>query len=162
MFRHERPVRFQDVDAARIVFFAHYLTYCHEAMEAFFGAVQGGYDRIILKRGIGFPAVRVEIDYAAPLRYGDLVVIELDVLHVGGSSCTFRYHLRRGDGPLVATVKHVCVCCDLGGPTKVRLPDDVRAHLHAHLLDEANQGDQALLTTAPEATSSPSRSKKGS
>ena len=34
MFRYERPVRFAEVDAARIVFFARYLDFCHDALEA--------------------------------------------------------------------------------------------------------------------------------
>ena len=35
MFRHVRPVRFAEVDAARIVYFARYLDFCHDALEAF-------------------------------------------------------------------------------------------------------------------------------
>ena len=77
MFRLERPVRFAEVDAARIVFFARYLDYCHDAIEALFGALDGGYAELTMKRGLGVPSVHVEIDYHAPLRYGDVAVIDL-------------------------------------------------------------------------------------
>ena len=43
MIPYERPIRFDDVDAAGIVFFGRYAAFCHEAMEAFFDAVEGGY-----------------------------------------------------------------------------------------------------------------------
>src|SRR4029453_13963642 len=95
MFVYERPVRFEDVDAAGIVFFARYLNYCHEAMESFFGALDGGYVRLITQRHIGLPAVHVEINFPAPLRYGDLARIEVTVLHIGNKSTKLRYALIR-------------------------------------------------------------------
>ena len=39
----ERPIKFEDVDAASIVFFARFLNYAHEAMERFFAPLEGGY-----------------------------------------------------------------------------------------------------------------------
>ena len=65
-FTYSRAVRFEDVDAARIVFFARIFNYCHEAMEAFFGSVSGGYVDLILNRGVGFPVVHLESDFSAP------------------------------------------------------------------------------------------------
>ena len=58
--RHERPVRFADVDAARIVYFARYLDYCHDAIEALFGGLPGGYAHLTMARDVGVPSVRVE------------------------------------------------------------------------------------------------------
>ena len=83
MFRYERPVRFAEVDAARIVFFARYLDYCHDALEELFGALPGGYARLTMTDDIGIPSVRVEVEYKAPLRYGDVVFIDVDVEAIG-------------------------------------------------------------------------------
>jgi len=55
-----RPVRFEEVDAAQIVFFPRFLSYCHEAMEELFDGVEGGYVALIRDRRIGVPAVHVE------------------------------------------------------------------------------------------------------
>jgi 4-hydroxybenzoyl-CoA thioesterase len=133
MTRYERPVRFEDVDAAGIVFFARIFSYCHEAMEALFAPLDGGYVRLITERKIGLPAVRVEADFRAPLRYGDAVAIDVTVPHVGTTSCTLAYDLSRArDGAEVATVKHVCVVSDLTRLVKVAIPDDVRAILDAN------------------------------
>ena len=43
MIDYERPIRFEEVDAAGIVFFGRFSSYCHDAMERLFDAVSGGY-----------------------------------------------------------------------------------------------------------------------
>jgi 4-hydroxybenzoyl-CoA thioesterase len=133
MTRYERAVRFEDVDAAGIVFFARIFSYCHEAMEDLFSSLDGGYVKLITERRIGLPAVRVEADFSAPLRYGDRVKIEVTVPHVGATSCTLAYNVMRAtDGALAATVKHVCVVSDLTRLAKIAIPNDVRAVLEAN------------------------------
>ena len=133
MTRYERPVRFEDVDAAQIVFFPRFFSYCHEAMEALFTPLDGGYVRLIKERRIGLPAVHVEADFKAPLTYGDVARIDVTVPHVGTTSCTLAYRVMRAkDDTLVATVKHVCVVSDLRALTKIAIPDDVRALLLAN------------------------------
>jgi 4-hydroxybenzoyl-CoA thioesterase len=130
----DRPVRFEDVDAAGIVFFPRYLSYCHDAMERLFDAVPGGYVALITRRRIGFPAVHVESDFAAPLRYGDAARIEASVTALGTTSCKLRYAMSRaGDGVHVATVVHVTVSTNLQTMEKLPHPADVRAALEAHL-----------------------------
>lgn len=129
----ERPVRFEDVDAAGIVFFGKFLGYCHEAMEALFAGADGGYVGLITKRKIGFPAVKVVAEYKAPLRYGDVVRIAVVAPRVGTTSVTLRYELSRvEDGAHVATIEHVVVCSDLVTVTKLPLPPDCRAVLEAN------------------------------
>lgn len=131
----ERPIRFEEVDAAGIVFFAHFYAYAHEAMEHLFDALPGGYVDLITKRKIGFPAVHTEADFKAPLRYGDTARIEAGVAKIGETSCTMRYRfVRAKDGVLAATIDHVTVASDLAAMQKLRLPDDVRAALAAHVL----------------------------
>jgi 4-hydroxybenzoyl-CoA thioesterase len=131
---HERAVRFEEVDAAGIVFFARFFAFCHDAMERLFDAVPGGYVDLITRRRIGFPAVHVAGDFRAPLRYGDVALVETTVTRFGESSIGLRYVLRRQrDGALVATVEHVAVATDLATVTKMRVPDDVRAALSPHL-----------------------------
>ncbi|MEZ4406482.1 MAG: acyl-CoA thioesterase [Polyangiales bacterium] len=134
MFTHPRPVRFQDVDAARIVFFARFLDYCHDAVEALFSPLPGGYPSLTMARDVGVPTVRLEVEYTAPLRYGDVAVIEVEALRVGRSSFTLRHTIRRGDGGEVcATVTHTMVTARLSALGAVEMPDDVRAILASHL-----------------------------
>lgn len=135
MIIHERPVRFEDIDAAGILFFARFLGYCHDAMERVFDGLPGGYVELITRRRIGFPAVHVEADFRAPLRFGDVARLATSVAKLGASSCTFRYQVTRAkDGLDVATIEHVTVSTDLVAMTKVAHSADVRAVLERHLV----------------------------
>jgi 4-hydroxybenzoyl-CoA thioesterase len=138
----ERPIKFEDVDAANIVFFARFLSYAHEAMERFFAPLEGGYAGLILQRRIGLPAVRVEADYAAPVRYGETLRIETSVVRIGRRSATLRYRMvRTHDGVLAAELRHTVVTTDLVQLASVPMPEDVRALLSAHLeIEQAPAG----------------------
>jgi 4-hydroxybenzoyl-CoA thioesterase len=133
-FSFRRAVRFEEVDAARIVFFARYFYICHDAMEAFFGGLEGGYASIITKRGLGLPAVHAECDFPASLRYGDVVVVNVSVVKVGTTSITFRFVLsRESDGVVVGRAMQTSVLVDLESMKKMPIPDDIRAQAEAHL-----------------------------
>lgn len=133
MISHERPVHFEDVDAAGIVFFGTFFNYCHEAMERLFTGADGGYVGLITRRKVGFPAVKVVAEYKAPLRYGDVARIDVTVPRIGTTSATLRYAFSRvADEAHVATIDHVVVSTNLTTLTKVPLPPDCRAILEAH------------------------------
>jgi 4-hydroxybenzoyl-CoA thioesterase len=130
----DRPIKFEDVDAAGIVFFARFVTYAHEAMEHFFAPLEGGYARLILERRVGFPAVHVDMSFTAPARYGDVLRIETRVKKVGNRSVVFQYRMFLvGNGALSAEVTHTVVVSDLRTITSCDMPADVRALLLAHL-----------------------------
>jgi 4-hydroxybenzoyl-CoA thioesterase len=142
MFTYTRPVRFEEVDAAQIVFFARFLNYCHEAMEALFGDLEGGYVALIRERRVGLPAVHVECDFTAPLRYGDVARIDVTLERIGRSSCAFRYlFTRASDGAKVASMLHVCAVSDLRDVSSIPIPDDMRAVLERHLVPAPSPDD---------------------
>ncbi|MBX3262621.1 MAG: acyl-CoA thioesterase [Labilithrix sp.] len=131
---YRRAVRFEEVDAAGIAFFARFFNWCHEAMERFYDDVPDGYVGLITRRRVGFPAVHLTADWRSPLRYGDVANIETSVTRIGTTSATLRYVLtREADGVHVATIEHVTVATDLDTMTKRPLPDDCRALLERHL-----------------------------
>ena len=133
MFVYERAARFEEVDAARIVFFARFLNYAHESMEALLGGLEGGYVRLVTERHIGLPAVHVACDFRSPLRFGDVSRIATSVLRIGNKSVTLHYELsRKSDGVSVATIEHVCAITDIDAMRAVPVPDDVRALLEKH------------------------------
>lgn len=134
-FLYRRAVRFEEVDAAGIAFFARFFNWCHEAMERLFDGVPGGYVDLITRRRIGFPAVHLTADWRAPLRYGDAANIATSVAKLGTTSATLRYVLtRESDGVHVATIEHVTVATHLDTMTKLPLPDDCRALLALHAI----------------------------
>jgi 4-hydroxybenzoyl-CoA thioesterase len=127
-FVHRHHVRFDEVDAAGIVYFARFFTWCHDAMEAMLAPLSGGYTALVRTRRLGLPAVHVEADYQAPLRFGDEVLVEATVERLGTSSVGLRFDILRSPGrEPVAVVKHVVALVDLGAIRAQPLPDDVRA-----------------------------------
>lgn len=134
MIVYERPIRFEEVDAARIVFFGRFLNYAHEAMEHFFAGLEGGYPALILGRGIGVPAVNVVMKFARPVRYGDTLLVEVETARLGGKSATLRYVMRKkSDGEIACEVEHTVVTTNLAEMRSVEMPADVRKTLEAHL-----------------------------
>jgi 4-hydroxybenzoyl-CoA thioesterase len=136
-------VRFDEVDAAGIVYFPRFFSWCHDALEAMLEGIDGGYRGLVNTRRLGLPAVHVEADYVAPLRFGDTVRIEATVERLGRSSVALRFDLSRvapEGSPLlkgagaVATLRHVVALTDLGSMRSRPLPDDIRAALSTWLV----------------------------
>jgi len=135
VFAYERPVRFEDVDAAGIVFFGRFSSYVHEAMEHFFGGLDGGYARLIVERRVGLPAVALAFQFERPLRYGETLVVEVSTRRLGTRSAQLTYRMKdKASGELVATCDHTIVSTDLGALRSTAMPDDVRAALQEHLV----------------------------
>ena len=132
MVVYERAIKFEEVDAAGIVFFGRFVTYAHEAMEHFFSTLEGGYAGLIMGQRLGFPAVHLEMSFSAPARYGDTLRIETRIARVGNRSAVLWYRMFNGD-TLSAEIKHTVVISDLRTLTSCDMPADVRARLVAHL-----------------------------
>ncbi len=127
MFTYERAVRFEEVDGAGLVFFARFFSYCHEAVEALCGELDGGYARLIGDRKTGLPAVHVACDFKSPLRYGDVAVIHLSVRRIGRSSCELHCTINKGESGVVsAEVDYIVAACDLTSMKPIPIPDDLR------------------------------------
>lgn len=128
MFRFATTVKLYDTDASGALFFAQQFRLTHDACEAFLATtglfVQG-------KPIMLLPVVHAEADYAAPLRWGDAVVVEVRPGRVGTTSFGLSYRLCKRDGTVAGTVEtvHVAVSGKTGRP--VRLPAALRKALTA-------------------------------
>lgn len=126
-FVRELPVRFPDVDFARVVYYPRFFGYCHQVFEDFFAAEVGvPYARMLQERKVGYPTVHASADFKSPLRFGDVVRIELTTDSVGEKSITSRYRLGC-KGTACAELKIVTAPVDLERFTGLKVPDDVRA-----------------------------------
>src|SRR5262245_22851126 len=115
-FRWTSPVRFADVDHAGIVYYPLYFHYFHLAFEEFFRERMGAesYRDLLDVRRIGFPAVRTECDFRAPLRFGDRFAVDLEVERLGKKSVTLAYRVSKvGSGTTAAEGKVVVAVTDL-------------------------------------------------
>src|SRR5438094_171983 len=95
---HRIPVRFDDVDYARIIYFPRLFGYCHQAFEEFFAREANVPYAVMLRdRKLGFPSVHAEADFKHPLRFGDVCRVVMETLKVGTHSLTNRYRLYLGE-----------------------------------------------------------------
>jgi 4-hydroxybenzoyl-CoA thioesterase len=153
MFVYRTPVRFADVDHAGIVYYPRFFHFFHLAFEEFFTSRLGprGYVALLDVDRVGFPAVSAKCDYRAPLRFGDVMEIEVTVTRLGAKSVTFGYRVWRaaeaapdgeaagaggvsGAAParerlLAAEGQVVSAVVDLEGFRAVAIPGRVRALL---------------------------------
>lgn len=121
-------VRFGDCDPAGLVYYPTLFHYCHAAMEEFFAARCGtSYPRLLAEERLGFPTVNARAEFFAPLVYGDEADVEVFVSHVGRTSATFEYTLRRAsDGLTCARATLVQVATNLEELRAVAVPDKYR------------------------------------
>ena len=126
MFVHRERVRFRDLDALGHVNNAVFLTYIESARVAFLmdlGAATTLEDMAII-------VARIEIDFRAPVGFGEEVEIEVRASRFGDKSFDLDYELRV-DGKIVAQAKSVLVGYDYDKGETVTIPDDWRARLAA-------------------------------
>jgi 4-hydroxybenzoyl-CoA thioesterase len=130
------PVRFADVDHAGIVYYPRFFHYFHLAFEELFRVRLGAraYVKLLDEDKIGFPAVRAEAAYQAPLSFGDTAEIELTVERLGRSSITFAYKVWRAAEPdrervQSATGTVVTAVVDLSVFKAVPVPERITALL---------------------------------
>ena len=84
------------------------------------GLVQDVYGRL--------PRVHIEAEFTAPLRFRDMVDIQLSVADVGRTSITYRFEVRAG-GRVAATGRAVAVLLDRAGGKPVEWPQELRRTL---------------------------------
>jgi 4-hydroxybenzoyl-CoA thioesterase len=134
-YRARLKVRFGDIDQAGVVYYPRFLHYFHVAMEELFTAEVGlDYARVLLEHRFALPAVHLEVDFRRPLRYGDVIDVDVRVVRVGRASVEWRYAVHRLEGPEpVATGRVVTAGIDLDSFASREVPDWLRDALERHV-----------------------------
>ncbi len=131
-FVFTRAVRFDEIDAAGFVYFPKTIALAHEALERLLEEARpGGYAGWVVGERIGLPCVHLTADFAAPLRFGDVMTVSTRVAKFGVTSVTFDVRVTRGDVEC-AKLEYVVACAELNGPSKQPLPPELRAALERH------------------------------
>ncbi len=106
-FADRRAIRFQDIDAAGIIFYPRVLEMFHDAYAAFL-AFAGCPLPEVLKSGTWLAPVRhAEADYFKPLRFGDPVSVEICRAHLAETEATLGYRVARSENGEVCVVGQV-------------------------------------------------------
>jgi 4-hydroxybenzoyl-CoA thioesterase len=95
------------------------------AFEDFFAGHVGRPYPDVFREGLGFPTVKVEMEYLRPVHYGDRVAVRVSVEKVGRSSVRFRYE---GSvlGQPVFRARNTAVVVDMKTFKPITVPDDLR------------------------------------
>ena len=126
---HEHVVHFSETDPAGILFFSRVFEICHHAFEAFLAERGFPLARVLTSVDWLLPLVHAEADFAAPIRLGDTLLVEVTVERMGAGSIAFAFALTNPERGLVATARHVHAAIDRKTWQPRRLPDEVRKHL---------------------------------
>ncbi|MBE9078128.1 acyl-CoA thioesterase [Romeria aff. gracilis LEGE 07310] len=114
-FCHTRSIRFEETDAAGVMYFANLLALCHEAYEASLAAAgfdlrQFFSDASNPDNAIAVPIVHTAADFYRPLYCGDRVTVCLSPRQLGPDSFEIDYRLQRDAQSLArALTRHVCI-----------------------------------------------------
>jgi 4-hydroxybenzoyl-CoA thioesterase len=134
--RHEK-VRFAHCDPAGIVFFPQYLVMLNTLVEDWFDrGLNVPYADFITRRRLGVPTVRLEVDFTAISRIGDVLTQRLAVTQLGRSSMHVQAEFLGGD-ELRLRARQVLVCTSLEDHRPRPIPDDVRAGIPAFMMETA-------------------------
>jgi YbgC/YbaW family acyl-CoA thioester hydrolase len=124
-----RRVRFQDIDAAGILFYARAFEYFHDAYAALLEARGVDLPTIIGEKRWGAPLGHAEADFKAPMRYGDRIVIEIVSGEIGTKSLKVFYRVRaeNDEAHVFCTGMTAHVFIDFATFKSRPVPDEVRA-----------------------------------
>lgn len=130
-FNYSRTIRFQDTDAAGVVYFANVLAICHEAYEESLAASGINLKSFFSNPSVAIPIVHASVDFYRPMFCGDRAVIHLKTEQLTESKFDTVYQIFPADSEQViakAITKHVCI--DPVNRTKTHLPDEIIHWLH--------------------------------
>ncbi|MGC6455709.1 MAG: acyl-CoA thioesterase [Coraliomargaritaceae bacterium] len=95
-----RRIEFSETDMAGLVHFSNFFKYMETAERDFFQAAGVDLIRLGGDELVGWPRVRAECKFSAPVRFGDTIDIHLAVKAVKDRSIDFQYRIfrHRDDG----------------------------------------------------------------
>lgn len=128
-FERQQTIRFAHCDPAGIVFFPQYMVMLNNLVEDWFDLCLGiPYAELLGPRRTGLPTVRLEVDFTAPSRMGEGVLMGLSVDRLGSRSIALSLGCRLGDETRLRA-RQVLVCTSLETHKAIELPADVRRAL---------------------------------
>ncbi|MBG1260071.1 acyl-CoA thioesterase [Nostoc commune] len=133
-FTYNRTVRFQDTDAAGVVYFANVLGICHEAYEESLEASSINLKEFFTNPSVGFPIVHANVDFLRPMFVGDKLLISLIPQKIGGDKFEVTYEITVGEVVVAkAITRHVCI--DVSSRSKRELADEIIQWLETNRRD---------------------------
>ncbi|OUL20330.1 1,4-dihydroxy-2-naphthoyl-CoA hydrolase [Nostoc sp. T09] len=123
-FTYNRSVRFQDTDAAGVVYFANILGICHEAYEESLEVAGIDLKAFFSNPSVAFPIVHANVDFFRPIFCGDKLLVSLMPQKLGGEKFEIAYEIAIAEVIVAkAITRHVCI--DVSSRSKQELPAEI-------------------------------------
>ncbi|MDJ0736114.1 MAG: thioesterase family protein [Nostocaceae cyanobacterium] len=136
-FTYHRTVRFQDTDAAGVVYFANILTICHEAYEESLAASGIDIQQFFTNPSVAFPIVHANVDFFRPLSCGEKLVVSLNPQKISDDKFEINYEIIVNEMVVAkAITRHVCI--DASVRKKRNLPEEAKKWLEINRRDAEN------------------------
>ncbi|MBD2307690.1 acyl-CoA thioesterase [Chroococcidiopsis sp. FACHB-1243] len=124
-FTYTRTIRFQDTDAAGVVYFANVLSICHEAYEESLAASGVNIQAFFSKSSVAMPIVHASADFFRPMFCGDKILIDLTPKYMGDDYFEVTYKMVDAGDREVAKVLTEHVCIDPKSRKRQQLPSEI-------------------------------------
>ena len=109
-FIYTRIVRFDDTDAAGVVYFANLFRFCHEAYEASLAAAGVEIGRFFGRSPTACPIIETQGKFYHPMVCGDRLEIALMAEELKSDEYQITYTVTISDRAVAeATTRHVCI-----------------------------------------------------
>lgn len=92
-FSYNFRIRYSEVDAQKIVYNSHYLTFLDVSIFEFFDAIGFNQEEYIKETNNEFHTVRAVVEYKAPATLGDTIEVLTRIKKIGNSSITFQQEI---------------------------------------------------------------------
>lgn len=123
-------VRWAEIDAQKIVFNGHYLTYIDTAMGAYWRTLAMPYEETMQYLGGDLFVRKATLEYEGSARYDEVLDVGIRTARIGNSSMTIQAGIFRAD-ELLVRAELVYVFADPATQTSRNLPQELRDVLQA-------------------------------
>ncbi|KOP23519.1 1,4-dihydroxy-2-naphthoyl-CoA hydrolase [Hapalosiphon sp. MRB220] len=123
-FTYHRTIRFQDTDAAGVVYFANVLSICHESYEESLEVSGINIKEFFSNPSVAYPIVHANVDFFRPIFCGDKLVVTLIPQKLSTEKFEINYEILVADVMVAkAFTRHVCI--DTNNRQKIDLPQQM-------------------------------------
>lgn len=126
MSKNELPIRiyYEDTDAGGIVYHASFLRFAERGRSEWLRGHNIQNSDLLPNHAFHFVVRHITIDYRAPAKLDDFLIVRSSVVDLGNASFTMHQDVTR-DGQTIVDMKVVLVCVNAAGKA-VRVPDMLR------------------------------------
>jgi len=137
LFADDKLIRFHHCDPAGIIFYPQYFILFNELVEDWFTRGLGvSFVDQVTKDRVSIPMGRVECDFLAPSKIGDVLRFTLQVERIGASSIRLRIEVRHG-AQVRVRARLTVVLASLETLKSVPVSEDLRQRMERYLVAAA-------------------------